>query len=223
MATLASTHAFVSPPASERRLRSAPPAPEPLAHRPFEGAFARIVAARRACAAAATADASPEMTYEHAAQKYRRLVYQYAHRYARSASLEDLAQEGFVALFAAVDKWPRSHARERGLSFFVFAAMRIQSHLSRVAQYARRCGLTGSHGVELRPMSSMDLDDEHGVTLHELMGTEPREEDACADAEHLQILNEAIARLPERKRAIVSMVRDGVIHDVIVTSVAWGA
>lgn len=151
------------------------------------------------------------MTPAQAAVEFHRLVYHHANRYRSDyAEVEDLAQEGFLALFAALNAYPSSRWCEGGGMFPLYASYRIQRRLHRVAAYARRRGVRGKHAS---PIDCFDGDD---GGLHEVLGTAPREEETAAVDEELARLDAALARLSERNRAIVTAVRDGVDHGTIV-------
>lgn len=143
---------------------------------------------------------STAMTYEWAARQYRPLVSNMARRFAiGGVEPEDLAQEGYIALFACVDTW----RADGGASFPSYAMLRVRAAISQAALRARRGGLGGDWPTVF-PRVSMDGElDESGTTLHELLGGDASQEGALGDAEEHHRFRVAVASLAFKERAVM--------------------
>lgn len=145
-----------------------------------------------------TLPAPVAISAEDAVAQGSRLVYHIARRMrGPGAELEDLAQEGFVALLEAAQRY----RRDLGVSFSSFAYRAIHGAVLRASLVARRRGMTPSHdyqeGVEREAPLSMDMViDEEGASLHDLVGW------CGAPEEMVDLLREPEVTPPKRGRTM---------------------
>jgi RNA polymerase sigma factor (sigma-70 family) len=153
------------------------------------------------------------MTSEDARQ-YRWLVERIANRYARPGiDVTDLVQEGYLGLMEAFETW----RADGGASFKSWASLHVRSAICKALA-------ADDPGFETVSMD-MPLDEEHGTSLHDLLGTttedEPStQEDVIGDIETTTIVREEIDRLPSNHRVVLSMwagtpADDGMTHQQI--------
>lgn len=148
------------------------------------------------------------LTLERATKDYAPLVHSLAWRFARNGVLDvdDLIQEGFLALLAAFAAW-----RVGGCGFGTFAGLRIRSRLVRTIARARRRGITLTPGVRKLSIEHSDLDAPIGSTndtLHDLIGA--HDSDELERRQAISSVADALARMPlEERRLLTTWADDG--------------
>ena len=151
----------------------------------------------------------PGLTSEQAIDEGRGIVEWLARRFARSdVDLNDLRQEGYVALLLAARTW----RDDGGASFLTWARTRVYGEMRQLVRRERRRGLTArgargearALGFTIGHVSSLDEPayGEDGRSLHDLIGTVAEQETAACDAQHAAKVRAAVAALPDRDRRI---------------------
>lgn len=128
--------------------------------------------------------------------QYEPLVAKFAHRFARApADVEDLAQEGRIALLRAARSW----RPDGGASFLGYAYRSIWGAVSWAARTQARRGFRRTKGSRVDVLS-VDAPDDNGQTLHDLIG---RREDQDRRVVGEEILVRLRGRLDERCQVVL--------------------
>ncbi len=139
-------------------------------------------------------------TYAQALRDCDRLVTYIARRHvAPGVELDDLVQEGRLALLSAADRW----RPDGGSSFASFAARSILNFLRISRRGDRRRGLTVGAGA--RRLAALHFDGPDAEGNDPDPGTDATQETELATAEALHLLRGARASLTAREREVLTM------------------
>ena len=123
-------------------------------------------------------------------ESYQPLVFKQALPYRSLQNIMDVVQEGTVGLIEAAE----SYEPQRGIAFSLFAVHRIRG---RMINFLRKEGCCDVACMEARP-------EDGGMTLKEkLMDMSPSVTEQAERHEMAARLRQAMARLPERERAVL--------------------
>jgi RNA polymerase sigma factor (sigma-70 family) len=138
------------------------------------------------------------ITHAEAVANHSALVHYLARRYAnRGVDLEDLVQEGFLALFRAADLW----RPDGGAAFGSYAYRWVAARIARAFRRARRAGFSGAPEVTIPAPSSMDAVGDDGDSLHDSLGGVSEDPDARSDSR--KIIRAVTSHISERDLTIV--------------------
>ena len=123
-------------------------------------------------------------------ESYQPLVFKQAMPYRQLQNIMDVVQEGTIGLIEAVE----SYEPQRGVAFSLFAVHRIRG---RMLNFLHKEGRVDVACMDARPVDG-------GMTIKEnLMDMSPSVTEQAESNELAAQLHQAMARLPDRERAVL--------------------